>query len=186
MKIISDFVLDNALELAGIGLFAGILLFNAPKILSGMEDAKVTRSLADAGRLRNEALLVDQKISEQESAIADSRIRTGNCVVVHSLTREGKLTTISEGQPVIKGELVNYYRVNPVPTMEIPIHHFIPVGHCVMDATGMTAKLEQMSADYPLPVARLLAKTGNKELIEQALADTSATLDPFVGGNHVK
>ena len=178
--MLKSWLKENLIEALGGGILGLILIVNAPRILDSLHTSNVLRDKATEGMIESQSLQIEQELAQRQAEIANNRLDMEKCLPMHSLTREGKLTTISEGQPVLKGEFVDYYRYNSVAVEDIPLEHFIPSAHCIVDATGMTARLEPLSVAYPLPVARKLAKTGDQERIDKEFEGVSATLDPFV------
>lgn len=116
----------------------------------------------------NQRLQVEQLVSEQRKEVADDRYRN-NCTVIFSLNQQGHYTAITDGEPVLKGELAPKYRGKKFDVRTLPKNAFLPAGMTVCDAYGNTAKLAPDPNLNGLPVSRDLANTGDQALIKSAM-----------------
>lgn len=144
-----------------------VLAFNAGSIKAFLDSSSQLRDSLKAEQQDNQRIQSEQLVSEQRREIADERYR-GNCTMIFSLNQKGHYTAITDGGPVLKGELATQYRGKKFDVRALPKSSFMPAGMTVCDAYGNSAKLIQDPTLNGLAVARDLANTGNQDLIDAA------------------
>ncbi|MBD1871232.1 hypothetical protein H6F95_28785 [Cyanobacteria bacterium FACHB-471] len=102
----------------------------------------------------NQQLQATSLFVEQQAEIAEKRY-SGGCVLVVASDDPSKFTSLTEGQPVLDA-------VRGVP---------LPAGTVVCDAFGNTARIVSVDGN---PVAGEFAFTGNKQVVEEAIAASNA------------
>lgn len=170
-------------ELAS-GVIALILLgINLPKIQANMQHSAKLSEAAKEQQLETEMLSVKQEEYAARAEIAEGRYED-NAHLILSLGFDGKYTAITEGAPVLKGEYAEHYRAKmDDPSFDwgaVPKSHYLPSGTIIGDAYGMTAELVGNPGD--VAVARYLARTGNREVIDAAKerAGIQAVAEPLI------
>ncbi|MBW4422028.1 MAG: hypothetical protein KME13_22910 [Myxacorys californica WJT36-NPBG1] len=144
-----------------------ILALNAGSIKEFIDSSQQLRASFKAEQQDNQRLQTEQLVSEQRREIAEERYRN-HCTVIFSLSQKDHYTAITDGEPVLKGELAKLYRGQRFDVRTLPKHAFLPAGMEVCDVYGNTAKLVSDPFLHGLPVARDLAHTGNPDLINAA------------------
>jgi hypothetical protein len=167
-KDVQHFFNEHRAECICGGIAIVVLLLNAGSIKGFIESSNQLRESMKAEQVDNQRLQVDQLVSEQRTEVADERYRN-NCTVIFSLNQANHYTAISEGDPILKGELAPKYRGKPLDVRSMPRSAFLPAGMTVCDVYGNTAKLVINSNLNGLAVARDLANTGNQALIKSAM-----------------
>lgn len=171
------------MELASGALALVLLGFNYPKIQANMQHSQLLTEAAKANQLETELIHVKQEEYAARAQVADNRYKD-NAHLILSLGFDGKYTAISEGQPVIKGEYAETYRIKTSdPNFDwstVPDSHYLPAGTIIGDAYGMTAEL--VSEGGKVAVARYLARTGNREVIQAAIdrSGIDAIAEPLI------
>ena len=144
-----------------------VLALNAGSIQGFMESSGQLRESLKAEQQDNQRLQTEQLVSEQRREIAEERYRN-HCTMIFSLNQTNHYTAITDGEPVLKGELAKLYRGKKFNIRTLPKNAFLPAGMDVCDAYGNSAKLVPDLALNGLAVARDLANTGNQDLINAA------------------
>lgn len=145
-----------------------VLLANAGNVKGFIDSSNQLRESIKVEQNDNQRLQIDQLVSEQRKEVADDRYRN-NCVMIFSLNREGFYTAITEGDPILKGELASLYRGKKFDVRKMPRSAFLPAGMTICDPLGNTAKLVKDPNLNGLAVARDLANTGDQALIRSAM-----------------
>lgn len=145
-----------------------VLLANAGNVKAFLDSSNQLRESIQVEQHDNQRLQIDQLVSEQRKEVADERYRN-NCVMIFSLDREGFYTAITEGDPILKGELASRYRGKKIDLRKMPQSAFLPAGMTLCDPFGNTAKLVKDPNLNGLAVARDLANTGDPALIQSAM-----------------
>lgn len=167
-KDVQHFFNEHRAECICGGIAIGVLLLNVGSIREFIESSHQLRESMKAEQANNQRLQVDQLVSEQRREVADDRYRN-SCTVIFSLNQTNHYTAISEGDPILKGELAPQYRGKNLDIRTMPRSAFLPAGMTVCDVYGNTAKLVTNSNLNGLAVARDLANTGDPALIKSAM-----------------
>lgn len=144
-----------------------VLVLNAGSIKGFIDSSYQLRESFKAEQQDNQRLQTEQLISQQRSEIAEERYRN-HCTVIFSLNQKGHYTAITDGDPILKGELAQQYRGKTFDVRTLPRNVFLPAGMEICDVYGNTATLVSDPLLNGLPVARDLAHTGNPDLINAA------------------
>lgn len=144
----------NPVPSAAIALMILAAAVNFPTIAQNMEATGRVRESAMVNSEVNQQLQASSLFVEQQAAIAEQRYSAG-CVLVVATNDPSKFTSLSEGQPVLDA-------VRGVP---------LPTGSIVCDAFGNTARIIAQDGE---PVAGEFAFTGNKQVVEDAIASSNA------------
>lgn len=168
MKDIQSFFNEHKAECVCGAIAIVVLLTNLGSIKQFIGENNQLRESMKAEQADNQRLQVEQLVSEQRKEVADERYRN-NCTVIFSLNQTGHYTAISEGDPILKGELASLYRGKRLNLRQMPKSTFLPAGMTVCDAYGNTAKLVTDPNLNRLAVARDLANTGDQALIKSAM-----------------
>jgi len=145
-----------------------VLLTNLGSIKQFIGENNQLRESMKSEQADNQRLQVEQLVSEQRKEVADDRYRN-NCTIIFSLNQKGYYTAITEGEPVIKGELASKYRGKNLNYLKMPRDAFLPAGMTICDPLGNTAKLVKDPKLNGIAVARDLANTGDQALIKSAM-----------------
>lgn len=165
---LQDLISEHKLELfCGVVAF-GVLVANLGSIKGFMDSSNQLRDSLKTEQADNQRLQTEQLVSEQRKEVADERYRS-NCTMLFSLNENGYYTTLSEGDPVLKGELAPKYRGKSLNFAKMPKNSFLPAGMTVCDAYGNTAKLVKDPNLYGIAVVRDIANTGDQALIKRAM-----------------
>lgn len=168
MKDFHNFFNEHKAECVCGAIAIVVLLTNLGSIKQFIGENNQLRESMKAEQADNQRLQVEQLVSEQRKEVADERYRN-NCTVIFSLNQAGHYTAISEGDPILKGELASQYRGKKLNLRRMPKSAFLPAGMTVCDAYGNTAKLVTDPNLNGLAVARDLANTGDQALIKSAM-----------------
>ncbi|MBD1842134.1 hypothetical protein H6F89_01645 [Cyanobacteria bacterium FACHB-63] len=168
MKDLQNFFNENKAECVCGVIAAIVLITNLGSIKQFIGDNNQLRESMKAEQADNQRLQVEQLVSEQRKEVADDRYRN-NCTMIFSLNQQGHYTAISEGDPILKGELAARYRGKRFDLRKIHPFTFLPAGMTVCDAYGNTAKLVKDKNLNGIAVARDLANTGDQALIKSAM-----------------
>jgi len=168
MKDFHNFFNEHKAECVCGAIAIVVLLTNLGSIKQFIGENNQLRESMKAEQADNQRLQVEQLVSEQRKEVADERYRN-NCTVIFSLNQTGHYTAISEGDPILKGELASLYRGKKLNLRKMPKSAFLPAGMTVCDAYGNTAKLVTDPNLNGLAVARDLANTGDQTLIKSAM-----------------
>lgn len=169
MKDLHNFFNEHKAECVCGAIALVVLLTNLGSIKQFIGENNQLRESMKAEQADNQRLQVEQLVSEQRKEVADERYRA-NCTMIFSLNQTGHYTAISEGDPILKGELASLYRGKKgLDVRRMPRSAFLPAGMTVCDAYGNTAKLVGDSNLNRLAVARDLANTGDQTLIKSAM-----------------
>lgn len=165
---LQHFFTEHKAECLCGGIAIVVLIANAGSIKEFIASNNRLRESLKAEQADNQRLQVEQLVSEQRKDVADERYRN-HCTVIFSLNQANHYTAISEGDPVLKGELASKYRGKNLNLRTMPKSAFLPNGMTVCDAYGNTAKLVTDPNLNGLAVARDLANTGDQTLIKSAM-----------------
>jgi hypothetical protein len=168
MKEFQQFLTEHKAECICGAIAIVVLLANVGNVKSFVDSNNQLRESLKVEQADNQRLQVEQLVSEQRKEVADERYRN-NCTVIFSLNQTGHYTAISEGDPILKGELASLYRGKKFDVRRMPRSAFLPAGMTVCDAYGNTAKLVTDPNLNRLAVARDLANTGDQALIKSAM-----------------
>ena len=168
-----EFFEDHKLEcLLAVG--AGFMaLLNVGDIRSYMAaNTQLRQSVAQQQARLNEQLAAKAS-REQFEELANLRY-DGYCEAVFNLTQDGVYTALTPGQPVIKGDFVEYFRANPEALKSIKPGHVLPAGTPVCDAYGNSSELVLDEAGE-LPVIGEIASTSDLVRIENFITDNGGS-----------
>ena len=168
MKDFQNFFNEHKAECVCGAIAIVVLLTNLGSIKQFIGENNQLRESMKVEQADNQRLQVEQLVSEQRKEVADERYRN-NCTVIFSLNQTGHYTAISEGDPILKGELASLYRGKKLNLRKMPKSAFLPAGMTVCDAYGNSAKLIGDPNLNGLAVARDLANTGDQALIKSAM-----------------
>lgn len=168
MKDFQNFFNEHKTECVCGAIAIVVLLANAGNMKGFVDSSNQLRESMKTEQADNQRLQVEQLVSEQRKEVADERYRN-NCTMIFSLNQAGHYTAISEGDPILKGELASKYRGKNFDIRTLPRSAFLPAGMTVCDAYGNTAKLVSDPNLNRLAVARDLANTGDQALIKSAM-----------------
>lgn len=168
MKDLQHFFNEHKTECVCGAIAVVVLLANTGNVKGFVDSSNQLRESMKTEQADNQRLQVEQLVSEQRKEVADDRYRN-NCTVIFSLNQAGHYTAISEGDPILKGELASKYRGKNFDLRRMPRSAFLPAGMTVCDAYGNTAKLVSDPNLNRLAVARDLANTGDPALIKSAM-----------------
>lgn len=149
-----NWIKRNPVAAGAIALMTLAAALNFPTIAKNMEATGRVREKALVNSEVNQQLQATSLFTEQQAAIAEQRYSAG-CVLVVATNDPSKFTSLSEGQPVLDA-------VRGVP---------LPTGTVVCDAFGNTARIIDQDGN---PVAGEFAFTGNKQVVEDAIAASNA------------
>lgn len=144
----------NPIAAGAIAFMVLAAVANFPTIAQNMQATGRVREKAMVNSELNQQLQATSLFTEQQAAIAEQRYTAG-CVLVVATNDPSKFTSLSEGQPVLDA-------VRGVP---------LPTGTVVCDAFGNTARIVDLDGN---PVAGEFAFTGNKQVVEDAIAASNA------------
>ena len=162
-----ELVQEHKAECVCSAIALTVLALNAGNIKGFVNSNNQLRASMQAEQQDNQRLQTEQLVSEQRREIAEERYRN-NCIVIFSLNQKDHYTAITDGEPILKGELAKLYRGKKIDIRTLPRSAFLPAGMDVCDAYGNTAKLVIDPTLNGLAVARDLANTGNRDLINAA------------------
>jgi hypothetical protein len=149
-----NWIKRNPVAAGAIALMVLAAAANFPTIAQNMQATGRVREKAMENSELNQQLQATSLFTEQQAEIAEKRYSEG-CVLVVASNDPSKFTSLSEGQPVLDA-------VRGVP---------LPAGTVVCDAFGNTARIIDQDGN---PVAGELAFTGNKQVVEEAIAASNA------------
>jgi len=163
-----DILSEHKLECVCGAIAAVVLLTNLGSIKGFVAENNQLRDSMKAEQANNQRLQVEQLVDEQRKEVADDRYRS-NCVMIFSLNRQGFYSALSEGEPIIKGELAAQYRGKKINLNTMPNSAFLPAGMTVCDPLGNTGKLVKDSSLKGIAVVADIATTGDQTLIRAAI-----------------
>lgn len=158
---------DHKSEAITGAIAAVVLLFNAPNLAGFVASSNQLREQLKGEQSTQQRMQAEQMVFDGRREIAEARYRNG-CEMIFSLNQAGHYTALTEGEPVLKGELARQFRGKKIDFDRLPPSNFLPAGMTVCDALGNTAILKQDPTRNNLPTIRDLASTGNQELIAAA------------------
>lgn len=166
-KHLYDLLQEHKVECVCGAIAIVVLALNSSSIKGFIDSSNQLRESMKTEQQDNQRLQTEQLVSEQRREVAEERYRN-NCTVIFSLNQKDYYTAITDGEPVLKGELAKLYRGKKINIRTLPKSAFLPAGMDICDVYGNTAKLVAEPALNGLAVARDLANTGNQELINAA------------------
>lgn len=152
-----NWIKRNPVAAGAIALMALAAAANFPTIAQNVQATGRVREKAMENSELNQQLQATSLFTEQQAAIAEQRYSSG-CVLVVATNDPSKFTSLTEGQPVLDA-------VRGVP---------LPAGTVVCDAFGNTARIVSVDGQ---PVAGEFAFTGNKQVVEEAIAASNANAE---------
>ncbi|MBD2054795.1 hypothetical protein H6F88_01940 [Oculatella sp. FACHB-28] len=150
----SHWIKRNPISSAAIALMVLAGAANYSTISQNMQATGRVREKAMEHSEFNQQLQATSLFVEQQAEIAEQRYSEG-CVLVVASNDPTKFTSLTEGQPVLDS-------VRNVP---------LPAGTVVCDVFGNTARIVSLDGQ---PVASEFAYTGNKQLVDDAIAASNA------------
>lgn len=148
-------------------------LLNFGDIRAYMESNNQLRQSVAANQVSLNEQLAQAAAQQQLEDIANLRY-DGYCEAVFNLTQDGVYTALTPGQPVIKGDFVEYFRANPESLKSIKPGHVLPAGTPVCDAYGNSSILV-LEEDGDLPVIGEIASTSDLVRIENFIDDNGGS-----------
>ncbi|BAU13767.1 hypothetical protein LEP3755_43080 [Leptolyngbya sp. NIES-3755] len=168
MKDLQNFFNEHKAECFCGAIAVVVLLTNLGSIKQFVGENNQLRESMKAEQADNQRLEVEQLVSEQRREVANDRYRN-NCTMIFSLNQKGHYGAITEGSPVIRGELASKLRGKQLDYRKMSIDTFLPAGMTICDPLGNTAKLVKDPNLNGIAVARDIANTGDRALIQAAM-----------------